>query len=65
MKKFNNIKLSELELICGGDDYGSILHPRNWWAWLEHSASNPSRRGNLPTCEYYTPAYPGKIVPQC
>ena len=51
MEKITIMELSELELIYGGDGYGSIFHP--------------GKGGNLPLCENYPPAYPGKVLPQC
>ncbi|BCP64088.1 TPA: hypothetical protein ACGOYL_001151 [Streptococcus suis] len=65
MENFNNINLDDLEVILGGNGYGSTLHPKNWWAWFEESLKNPGKGGTGPVCDYYTPAYPGKVLPQC
>lgn len=65
MKQFSDVEATDLEIIVGGDDYGSWLHPNTWWFKFEKWASQPRPTGSLPTCENYTPAYPGKVLPQC
>ena len=65
MGKVTIIELSELESIYGGDGYGSIFHPDTWLKHIEYALTHPGRGGTLPLCENYTPAYPGKILPQC
>lgn len=65
MEKITIMELSELELIYGGDGYGSIFHPDTWWRYIEYALTHPEKGGNLPLCENYPPAYSGKVLPQC
>lgn len=59
----NYVELNENQLnaIIGGAPTSSIFDPEAWWKYM---LAHPSHT-ELPRCEYYPPAYPGKIVPQC
>ena len=51
MEKITIMELSELELIYGGDGYGSIFHPDTWWRYIEYALTHPGKGGNVPLCE--------------
>ncbi|MBJ8326060.1 hypothetical protein [Streptococcus pacificus] len=66
MEKYNVIDLYKLELINGGSNPRSIFHPEVVWSKIEGWLSQNYRHGgSVPVCFNYTPAYPGKILPQC
>ena len=64
MNNFQMIEENNLAFICGGEGYHSVFHPQTWWYLFEKSMKS-GRPGKPMTCDQYTPAYPGKVLPQC
>lgn len=44
--------------------YKNLTSTQTWWYLFEKSMKS-GRPGKPMTCDQYTPAYPGKVLPQC